>query len=834
MTFLIITFAVAPSNQVQAAPPTEIDSLRAAIRDLTDTFGSRYPRGERYLQRLAKIEQRLAYDKQIEPATRELENLRREALIANPLVSNQPILFVVRAQYRSDHHNTATMFQNQEINTGSFVSGGAIKTIDFTRGGKVTTLREIPTGIARDPEVSFDGNKILFSMRRDIEDDYHIYEMNADGTEIKQLTFGREVSDIDPVYLPDGKIVLTATREPKYCMCNRHIMGNLFKMDADGANMHQIDRNTLHSGHGFLMEDGRILYDRWEYVDRNFGDAQGLWTVNPDGTNPVVYWGNNSGSPGAVLDARTIPDTQQVICIFSSCHDRPWGALAIIDRRLGMDGRQAVVRTWPANAINLVNAHSNNNWDAFLGVRPKYEDPYPLSKKYFLCARMTGRGEKMGIYLVDIFGNEILLHTESAGCYDPMPLASRLKPGVIPARRKFNNEPGYFYLVNAYEGTHMKGVKEGAVKYLRVVESPPKKFWSHPAWGGQGQHAPGMNWHNFENKRILGTVPVEKDGSVYVEVPADKFVFFQLLDEKGMMIHSMRSGTTVQPGETTGCIGCHENRVMAPPQTTKVPLALQREPSPLQGWYGPPRKFSFQQETQPVFDRHCVSCHDFGKEGQDLLLSGDRTNTFSFSYNELWRKGYTAGIGGGPAQVQQAYSWGSHASKLIAALRKEHYEVQLSPEDFDRIVTWIDINAPYYPYYASAYPDNLSGRSPLTNQQMARLSKLTGVNLNGLANHNRRLGPQVSFDRPELSPCLANIKDNNSAEYHEALTIIRAGKEMLTQRPRADMPGFAFGPVDQRRQNKYDILKQAETDARQAILAGSRNYNMQQKDTPSP
>ena len=379
------------------------------------------------------------------------------------------------------------MFQTGEINTGSFQGGGALKTVDLATG-QVKTLLEVPDGMARDPDVSFDGTKILFSMRRNREDDYHLYEMNADGSGLRQITFGSGVTDIDPIYLPDGRILFTSTREPKYCMCNRHIMGNLFTMEADGSNMQQIGHSTLHEGHASLLPDGRIIYDRWEYVDRNFGDAQGVWSCNPDGTNHAVYWGNNTNSPGAVLDNRAIPGTELLLANFSSCHDRPWGALAIVDRRLGLDGRPPVLRTWPADAIDLVG---KGNYDTFIRVNPKYEDPYPLSDKVFLCSRMTGRGEEMGIYLLDTFGNEVLLHVEEPGCFDPMPLGPRPRPPVIPPRIDLTKSEGYYYVENVYVGTGMETVAPGSVKYLRVVESPEKRFWTGPAWdGGTGQQAP--------------------------------------------------------------------------------------------------------------------------------------------------------------------------------------------------------------------------------------------------------------------------------------------------------------------------------------------------------
>jgi hypothetical protein len=501
---------------------------------------------------------------------------------------------------------------------------------------------------------------------------------------------------------------------------------------------------------------------------------------------------------------------------------------------LGVDGRASVVRTWPASAINLVKekgpAPDQYGFDDFKKVKLKYEDPYTLNDKYFLCSRMTGDGELMGIYLVDVFGNEFLLHVEKPGCYDPMPLGSRRRPLIIPPRRNFKNKPGYLYVIDVYQGTHMQGVKRGTVRYIRVVESPEKRFWTHASWGGQGVHCPAMNWHSFENKRILGIVPVAEDGSAYFEVPSDKFIYFQLLDENKMMIQSMRSGTIVQSGEQTGCIGCHDNRRKVLSQLpTKMPLALQKPPSKLQGFRGEPRLFSYMTEVQPVFDKHCASCHDYGKEAADKLnLARDRTNTFNTSYNELWRKKYINPIGAGPSEIQQAYSWGSHASSLVKVICAGHEDVKLTEAEFETIVTWIDLNTPYYPRYDCAYPDNLTGRSPLNNQQIKRLSELTKVPFSKIAAHNSNLGPQVSFDRPHLSPCLQKLKDTKGPEYLEALAIIEAGSLMLKNRPRADMPGFQACPIDQRRQQQYIARQQIELNNRRSIQQGLKLY-----DTPS-
>ena len=681
----------------------EVSGLRSAIMDLRDTFGPRYPHAAEFLDRLAKSETRLQAGTAL-TAGAEFAELQREALVANPLVSGQPILYIVRPQYRSSYHAIDTLFHTGEANAHDFVGGGALKLIDFADGGKTRTLLDVPQGIARDPDVYFDGKKIVFALRRQAQEDWHLWEINAapavpftaPGGGLRQLTSAPGVCDFDPIYMPDDSIVFSSTREPKYNQCSQDIAANLYRMDADGANIHQIDKNNLFDNQASLMDDGRILYARWEYVDRNFGDAHGLWTAMPDGMNHTLFWGNNTVVPGAAYTPRQIPGTPNVVCIFGPHHDHLWGAMAVIDRRLGVEGRSGVVRTWPPQAINQVREGDGFDCDNMMGTKYFYADPYPLSEKYFLCSRMTGQGPEMGLFLVDVFGNEILLHSEGRGCYDPMPLKPRARPPVIPSRQDFTSTAGTFYVQDVYNGTHLQGVTRGTVTRLRVVEAPEKRTWSPGKWFGQGYTAPGMNWHDLVNKRIIGTVPVEADGSAYFTVPADKFVYFQLLDKNGMMIQSMRSGAFLQPGEKASCIGCHDDRQKASPTAQTLTMAIRRPPSRPDDWYGPTRNFGFAAEVQPVFNRHCLKCHDFGKAGAGkLVLAADRDVTFSASYIELWRKGYVKCVGAGPAAIQQAYSWGSHASKLIQVLRPGHHEVKLNAEELDRIITWVDSNAPY-------------------------------------------------------------------------------------------------------------------------------------------
>ncbi len=459
-------------------------------------------------------------------------------------------------------------------------------------------------------------------------------------------------------------------------------------------------------------------------------------------------------------------------------------------------------------------------------MKVRYEDPFPLSEKHFLVSKSINlkEGEKMGIYLLDMEGNETLLYKDKKlSCFDPMPLAPRFRPREIPTARKFDESPGYFYVQNVYVGTHMENVLPGSVKYLRVVESPEKRTYTQASWNGQGQQAPGVNWHSFENKRVLGTVPVEEDGSVYFEAPSGKYLYFQLLDEKKKMVQSMRSGVIVHPGETNGCIGCHEDRLSVPPVSTKMPIAMSKKPNKLTETESP--IFSYTRDLQPVFDKHCIECHDFDKEaGEKILLVGDRNPYFNASYIDIQIKKQIASVGGGPAEIQQAYSWGAHASNLVKVIENGHHNISLSKEEMEGIYTWIDLNGIYYPEYESAYPNNPAGRSPLTYEELKKLGELTGVNFNPLADHNRKLGPQISFERPELSPCLKNIQ-MDGAGYLEALEIIIKGEQRLAQNPRADMEDFEPCEEQQIQLKKYMDRLEVEKENNKAVSEGKLVYD---------
>ena len=285
----------------------------------------------------------------------------------------------------------------------------------------------------------------------------------------------------------------------------------------------------------------------------------------------------------------------------------------------------------------------------------------------------------------------------------------------------------------------------------------------------------------------------------------------------------MRSGVIIHPGETNGCIGCHEDRLSAPLNLNRMPVALRKKPHTIAADGEMERVFSYVEQVQPIFDKHCITCHDFEKEaGSSLILAGDRNPYFNASYVDLHVKNQIQCIGGGPAQLQQAYTWGSHKSKLIAVLEAGHHDISLSREEMETLYTWIDLNGIYYAQYESAYPENPAGRSPLTAEELDRLGKLTDIDFGKLGGFDRTLGPQISFERPELSPCLAGL--NRQKHYQEALQIIRMGQQRLLDVPRADMEGFV--PCEQHRVqlDKYNVRLKYEEENRKAISEGRTYY----------
>lgn len=794
-----------------------------------------------------------ASEEGIEKLKNDLSELVRLTALSHPGLNGKQLVFVARNQYDWDHHNTHTMFPSYdgEFNNGRYQGDSAIRIYNLATN-QTTTLASNKYGVYRDLEVSNDGTKILYSYRKDINDSYHIYEsVVKDGviTETKQLTTMADVDDMDPLYLPSGEIVFSSTRDPKYVMCNRHISANIYRMNGDGSNIVKITNSTLFERPSDVMSDGRILYDRWEYVDRDFGSAQGVWTVNPDGTLQNTYYGNNTPT-GAFVDAKDIPGTNKIVATMTSTHDRPWGGIVIIDRSAATDGKEAIQYSWPQSlAHSIGEAGGNLNIDATKGLSLKYEDPLPLDENYFLVSRQISQGsEKTGIYLIDTFGNELLLYEDESGlgAYDVRLLEAKEDVEfILSSRRDYADNYGTFFVQDVYEGTHMQGVERGSVAYLRVIEVIPKlSFITTPGWSGQGEQAAAVNWHSFEVKRILGDVPVYEDGSAYFAVSQDAFVYFQLISEDGRMIQSMRSGTLIQSGERTGCVGCHEDAATTPLSSSKhgTPIALEKSFTVVDGVgvnvpdqitraeYMPEGTLNYLTEIQPIFTDNCISCHGYESPKADLTLVPDKTLVFNTSYVDLWRsRSNGAGtfqnmvnvIGGGGTEFTPAKSWGSYVSPLVQKLYDENdpHSTYLSDSERRAIAMWVDANAPYYGDYATNYPNSLAGRCPLTTQELARL---TGLKYS--ANYYDTGKAQIYFDNPEKSPYLKRYAVG-SVQYEAALKIIQTGADRLAKNPDVDMEGYVMNALDAWRLEKFQWRAEIEAANREAIQNGQKLYD---------
>ena len=749
----------------------------------------------------------------------------------SPSLANKSIVFCVRKNYVFTHHNTDTAYPRGEITANVFkriAGNSALVRVDFDSAGNVIKKKVIayaPEGYIRDVSASFDAKKLVFSMRKDSSENFKIYSMNADGTNLMRITNLADAADIDPIFLPNGRILFGSSRASKYCGCNRHMMNNLYSVNPDGTNVLQIGNSIEFEHLPSVMNDGRILYTRWEYVDRNFSGAQGLWTCNPDGTRHQLYWGQETKNPS--LFGREVPGRGLVACIISSCHDLPWGALALIDRKISVEGEKSVVKILPRNARALIDLPGDRCGDSMTRIEMKYTSPRPLSESKILVSRQTSKGGELGLYIADMENSShsvvALAKSKGYGIDSAELLEPRDIPAVIPSQHDYSAKESYVYLSDVYEGTHMRGINRGDIKYLRIIEDAPKISWSHGAWENEGQQAPCMNFDDYDRKIELGIVPVEADGSAYFKIPSDKFLYLQALDKNKRMVQTMRSGFTALPGETISCSGCHENRNSPPPISSKTSLALRRPPKQISPSAASGESFSYIKMVQPIFTKNCFPCHDKGGKGK-IDLSADQGLVFPHSYYALHKKKAICAIGAGPDKIPEANTWGAKQSKIIAKIDAGHNNVRLSKDDMEILQTWIDLNAPCYSTSDCSYPQNPTGRTPLSREELQRLFSICGKDAKIFASYivNARRFPDeepVSFDRPELSKILDGVVGENRTE---ALKIIRLGAERLKAKPRADTAGFKNSPEYIYRQKRFDLFNSLEKAFRKAEIDGKR------------
>ena len=810
-----------------------VDSLESAIEDMVATFGAKYPNGRAYLERSRALRKCGAM-----PRDRLLESLATEALLANPLLGSLRLVLVKRPNFGG--HDGFFGYTSYIIR-----SPAELCVLESVRnGGPVRTLLRTETGCVRDPDVSFDGRRIVFAYARDQRSDshYHLWEINADGTGLRQLTTSPPFAgpepplrapgwhDVEPCYLPSGAIVFTSTRYVRFVDCvDVEPVTTLFAMDADGRRLRGISANHVHDWHPSVLNDGRLIYTRWEYTDRSQMWPHKLFVKNPDGSSTASFYGSNSWWPVSMLHARAVPSSRRVICTLAGHHSdtSQTGEIALLDRSRGSEDVKGVAALFPPRKIEPIYRD-----DPRPDPNTRYTEPYPLSERWFIVSGRPAGAKRFGLYLADFSGNRVLLYEdEKLDCLSAMPLSARPCPPVIPPQTDYRRNDATILLLDVYRGAGMAGVPRGSVKALRIldfdVRDTPGSGGLRQEEGPSGGHscpvtALGGSWHV---KRILGTVPVHADGSAAFRIPAERRVFFQPIDERGRAIQSMRSWVEAMAGECITCIGCHESPTEPPPLAKA--MALAKEPVDPTPWYGPPRAFGFVREVQPVLDRHCVRCHN-AADKQGLDLRGDATNWFSMAYENL--RLFVQPIGPqGSAALMAPRSRGAAASRLADLLLTGHEGVRLDPESLDRIITWIDLNVPYYDNTAITRPFT----GPLSNQVTAsgraviddpkplwnaldndcRSCHARGFSVEPTAAPCQVLDlpktlkrPPINLTHPEesriLTAPLARAagglelcgkpvwKSRDAPAYLAALRVIQGWHDELVARPREDMPGF--------------------------------------------
>ena len=716
------------------------EAFRRAVRDLAGTFPDRFQNASALLRwaddaerRRPALEQALARGETnaIAEAQR-LSAAHRQALLANPLLDFDRLLVILRrplgdARRGFDADKGIAKYiglpqqSSWQIHTMPNVTGwtNEIALLSDLRGeGRLETIFAAPqTRLISDLDLHYDAERLLFSMP-DSHKLWQVFEMGLDGRNLRQLSPANqpEVHNFDAAYLPNDKIVFLSTATFQGVPCNAGVtVAMTYSMEANGQNIRQLCFEQDHNYCPTVMNDGRILYLRWEYTDIPHVWARILFTMNPDGTGQREFYGSGSYWPNSVFFSRPIPNhPSKIVGIVTGHHVGRIGELVVFDPAVGRHEADGAVQRIPGAGRRIEpliqDKLTRDSW-------PKFTYPFPLSDKYFLVTCKPTPDDLWGLYLVDVFDNVVRVkEVEDQALVGPIPVMKRPRPPVIQERTQPERQDALMYVEDVYQGPGLQGVPRGTVKTLRL-------FTYHFAY----QRVAGIDHRvgadgPWEPKRVLGTVRVEADGSAFFRVPAHTPISIQPLDATGKAVQLMRSWATAMPGEIVSCTGCHEHQNGSTPNRQTI-AALTR-PQELTPWRGPVRGFSFARDVQPVLDRHCVRCHDgtLRPDGQTIpdlrrdqnrficfkggdpvpktitgvpkeKLFKDYGGVFEPAYIELRRLTRVGGLES-DLHVLDPGEFHADTTELFQMLRKGHHGVVLGPNDWDRLTTWVDLNAP--------------------------------------------------------------------------------------------------------------------------------------------
>lgn len=727
--------------------------------------------------------------------------------------------------------------------------GCSIRILDLSRPERgVQVIFSDPDGCIYDLNVSHDARRLYFSYRPAGERHWHIWRVDTDGQGLQQLTDG-PYYDVGPCEMPDGRIAFVSTRRFGHTLCQPGPSSNLHVMDANGTNVRCVSMNTLSDLSPQMLPDGRVLFTRWEYIDRDLTFRQSLWTQYPDGSAYQLYFGNTVRDVGTFWQARPLPGrNDRVVATFAPHHGFPHGAIGVIDRGRGPEGLKGEGFVYVTSEFTTIG-DQQHAW--------AYRDPFPLTEETFLCS-YGGDVQRFRLFLLDTHGNRRLLYDDPAtSCFypialqpapRPLRLPQRVEPQPVDLAATKEAPTGVVLLMDVYQGLE-PSVARGQVKSIRVMEQVRK---TEDLTSRAYDQSPVMSYGTYYAKRSWGTVPVEEDGSAHFTVPALREVYLQALDADGRELQRMTSALQLMPGEHISCIGCHEPRTSAPSAAQMPSAALQPPRSLQRQHWGQDGIIDFPSVVQPVLDQYCVPCHQGTNPDGGYDLSGDKTRYFNMAYDNLLGRSrsyrqhnmetgemlpeeaakgkplvhfywllYT------PTAVNQPFWAGSHASRLTELIENGHCGQHLPLEARRRIYAWMDANVPYYGTYANSRPRSPGLRDMWTDPSTGQLAGWFAEGF--LEVYNRRCAQchggldtttdwegrfaWINLSRPECSPALTahlshsaggrqidtprngqsppRFADTSDPDYQAMLRAIELGSRQALAVPEAHMPGFA-------------------------------------------
>lgn len=651
---------------------------------------------------------------------------KRAILLANPLLNGDKILTV---RYQLGNRDRRAMapelgtqsnnWSNQESARRKGFNADIVELSNLRDEVQIRTIyKPDNTSSIADLKLHWDGDRAMFTQTMS-DNRWNVFEVKLNNGDCKKLIDNPEpdLEFYDGTYLPDGRIIANSNigYQGVPCVNGSDPVGNMVLYTPQSKNLRRLTFDQDANWNPVIMNNGRVMYTRWEYTDLTHYYTRIVMNMNPDGTEQKALYGSGSMFPNSTFDVQPLPGyASAFVGIISGHHGvARSGRLILFDPAKARKGAAGMLQEIPHRNRPIVEEVKDRLVD---GVWPQFIKPSPLNDTYFLVAAKLDKNDLWGIYLVDKFDNVTCLHKmEGEGYISPIAVRKTVTPPAIPDRVKLDDKQATVFIQDIYEGEGLKGIPRGTVKSLRL----------HAYECAYVQTQSDHNWHGIQSgwdiKRMLGTVPVEEDGSVIFKIPANTPVSIQPLDKDGVAVQWMRSWLTGQPGEIVSCVGCHEdqNQIVIP----KRVIASQKAPHALTPPEGGTRSFTFDLEVQPILDRACIACHN--GEGKAFDLRGGKKDGKGYGTSYLNLHPYVHRQGGeGDMVVLYPYEYHPNTSELVRLLKKGHYNVQLTDAEWRKIYNWIDYNAPDKGYFNAnvlkSFPyqgyDQIERRKQLTDK----------------------------------------------------------------------------------------------------------------------